>query len=322
MKHAMSAELARWIANERAKRFLAIGCLVTVVATGWIVLGARTGRIAEGRCEVRQLPDGKSCEIALTTSAGEEKTSRPAPCDFLVAKARADLGARTRCFYPVNFPAFLQDVYFEPRSFSPIGPDRLGLQALGVALIVIGVRLRLRARSPKSASNPPVGPYREAASRPREDEPSPLAIGLTRSTGVLGWIFGTPFIVLGLAIMGLLLVLASNWTGEIGIGGVAVFVLGGLVTFGGLLGIGRRSGIVVDRATGILSTWWGLWRPWFWRHHSIASIARGHVQVQPGRGGTTWRTLHIGFDSGKWRRIDCADPEDVAAKINAAIGAT
>jgi hypothetical protein len=268
---------------------------------------------------VQRIPGGPYCTIAHFTPDGREHTVPWERCEAPTRWTPAPVGSQLHCFYFVSAPS---DIFFAPRTVAWATPARLALLALGVVLgiigVAVGVRARLRPVAPASGSRDvTAGPYR-AGDPPPPEEPraavAPLRVALWSSSGVLRKTLGTAAGVVGLTIVALSASLAGEASGDVSFAYVGLPALGLSVTFAALLAIGFRSGLVLDRERGDLHSWWGLWRPWFRRHHALSCLRAVDVRVTIARRMRT-KELELRFEDGAARTFACDDVDGAVAKI-------
>ena len=318
--------LARAVAVERAKRILVIGLLGSLVFGGWLFFAWRASRLAATECTVQKAFDtplvgGVLCTVSHRTEGGEEHTLPWEACNMPTRWPKVAPGTKLPCWYYQSSPG---EMVFEPRSVVWQAPVRLSGLAFSGIVFLVGLGSLARARGTTSrappASHDGAGPYR-TPEQPPSPPPAPpaalLSIPLRHSPGWLGWLLALPFVVLGAVLLALTLLLSWRATGEVSVAGVWFVLFAVSVPSAGLAGVGFRSGVVLDRESGLATTWWGLWRPWFSTHRALASLLQADVLVERHRRGTT-KKLELAFRSGERATFRCDDEvERLAAQVNA-----
>jgi hypothetical protein len=307
-------ELPRLRARERAKRLVVLGLVVTAYAAGWLLVSWRASRIGETTCTVEPVPGIAYCKLVHHAEDGIEHSLPWDVCDRPTWWAPLDVGGTRHCYYFRSFP---DAIFFEPRRYVWQTPGRVGFLASGLTLVAAGVLLAICARRSRPREATPVvdDPYRKPDPPFPLDGPPPRPLVIPRSgrTGCVRWVVATPFALFGMVLAALDTVLMWEATGDVELFEVAFSAFCHGVAFVGLLGLAYRSGLVVDAGRGLVFSWWGVGRPWFFRYDALPALRGADVHVVAGRG--TYRELQLQFENGRRWRFMVDDPEAAAARV-------
>lgn len=282
---------------ERARDARLVGLLVAIYAAIWLLFAYRGARVAADECTFVKRPWGTTVgDCAFEHRVGGETYQTPwrfctrdPSMNRMYAKAgfqaneEVPSGARLPCFYYVNDPA---DIFLEARSHRWATPWPLALAAAGsiAALVAQIVLHRGRPPKPRQASpEPDKGPYRGAPPpSERRPPPAPLTL-LLKQRHWINWIFGGPFLILGMALLFLTLYSAWGTGGDI----AAFFVFAMCMAHGSLL-LGAlmvffHSGVRVSPGEGLLLHWRGIGPLRTCRAYDLADVRR--VCHEAERGG-------------------------------------
>jgi hypothetical protein len=311
-------DLSRLRAHERAKRLVVLGLVVTVYAAGWLLVAWRASRVGETTCTVERVPDIAYCKLVHHAEDGEEHLLPWDSCERPTRWPPTPVGGAMHCYYFRSFP---DSIFFEPRRFVWLTPGRVAFLAAGLVLLALGLLVGMLGRRapPEGASRAPDDPYRVPEPPPPSvapPSPPPLAIARRSNTGCAAWIIGTPFAVVGALLVVLYSVLMWEVGGDVDLSAVVVAAVCHAVAFLSVLGLGYRSGLVLDASRGLFLSWWGLGRAWFRHYEPLVALSGALVHEGTTGRGYHYRELELVFESGRWRRrYSVADPDAAAANI-------